>query len=112
MRFAMLILLAKGCSVKNLNSKLRSLHSISGVAQCDWLATFQESERFDRHSPVDAVYKTMSELRKKLKAVGFTSAESLVPQRGAPVTFPISRVKWRNEKKLEDICRCLLLENI
>ena len=30
------------------------------------------------------------------KKPGFSNHESLVPQRGAPVTFPPSRVKWRN----------------
>ena len=98
--FATLFLLAKGCSVKGLYEKLRSMHSVSGVAQCDWLATFQASERFNQNTPVDAVYKTMSELRKKLKSAGFINVESLVPQRGAPVTFPIARVKWQNREKI------------
>ena len=103
--FATLFLLAKGCSVKGLYEKLRSMHSVSGVAQCDWLASFQASERFNQNTPVDAVYKTMSELRKKLKSAGFVNVESLVPQRGAPVTFPIARVKWLNMKRL-DIFGC------
>ena len=106
--FATLFLLAKGCTVKGLYEKLRSMHSVSGVAQCDWLATFQESERFNQNTPVDAVYKTMSELRKKLKSAGFVNVESLVPQRGAPITFPLSRIKWRNKDKLADVCGCLL----
>ena len=106
--FATLFLLAKGCSVKGLYEKLRSMHSVSGVAQCDWLATFQASERFNQNTPVDAVYKTMSELRKKLKSAGFVNVESLVPQRGAPITFPLSRIKWRNKDKLADVCGCLI----
>ena len=101
--FATLFLLAKGCTVKGLYEKLRSMHSVLGVAQCDWLATFQESERFNQNTPVDAVYKTMSELRKKLKSAGFVNVESLVPQRGAPVTFPLARIKFWNKNKLVGI---------
>ncbi|MBP5509341.1 MAG: TIGR02584 family CRISPR-associated protein [Kiritimatiellae bacterium] len=105
--FAALLLLADGCPAKNLHAKLLALHSAKGAAACDWLATFQESERFNEHSPVDAVYKTMSELRMKLKAIGFSSVESLVPKRGQSVTFPPARVKWCNRGKLADICGCL-----
>lgn len=105
--FATLLFLASGCSVKDLHGKLRALHSASGVAHCDWLASFQVGERFNEHSPVDTVYKTMSELRKKLHSAGFSNPESLVPQRGAPVTFPIARIKLRNLGKLTDICGCL-----
>ena len=94
--FATLLLLAEGCPVKDLNAKLRALHSAPGVTCCDWLATFQAGERFNEYSHADAVHKTMSELRKKLKSAGFSAAESLVPQRGAPVTFPIQRIKWHN----------------
>jgi len=105
--FATLLLLASGCPVKDLHGKLRALHSASGVAHCDWIASFQVGERFNEHSPVDTVYKTMSELRKKLQSAGFSTPESLVPQRGAPVTFPIARIKLRNLGKLTDVCGCL-----
>ena len=98
--FATLYLLASGCPVKDLYKKLLKLHKVDGIAQCDWLASFQSSERFDQNTPADAVCKTMSELRKKLKAVGFVEVESLVPQRGAPVAFPLSRVKWKNSAKI------------
>lgn len=107
--FAMLLLLADGCPAKDLHSKLLALHKQPGAAKCDWLASFQEGSRFaDENCPED-VYKVQSELRKKLRAAGFNAAESLVPQRGAPVTFPISRVKWQNAKKLADVCGCLFL---
>ena len=33
-----------------------------------------------------------SELRKKLQSAGFANAETLVPQRGNPVTFPMGRI--------------------
>lgn len=33
-----------------------------------------------------------SELRKKLQFAGFANAETLVPQRGNPVTFPMGRI--------------------
>ncbi len=98
--FAMLLLLASGCPAKDLHAKLLALHSEHGAAQCDWLETFQEGSRFaDENCPED-IYKVQSELRKKLKSAGFAAVESLVPQRAAPVTFPISRIKLRNKEML------------
>ena len=41
-----------------------------------------------RHGIIDDQRKTLSELRKKFQSVGFANAETLVPQRGNPVTFP------------------------
>lgn len=106
--FAMLLLLADGCPAKDLHGKLLALHKQPGAAKCDWLASFQEGSRFaDENCPED-IYKVQSELRKKLKDVGFSVAESLVPQRGAPLTFPIAHIKWRNVSTLADICGCLL----
>ena len=102
--FAALLLLANGCPVKELHAKLLALHSVQGVADCDWLATFQEGERFNEHSLVDAVYKTMSELRKKLQNAGFVNADALVPKRGCPLIFPHSNIKWHHREKLADIC--------
>ena len=94
--FAMLLLLADGCQAKDLHRKLLALHKQPGAAKCDWLSSFQEGSRFaDENCPED-VYKVQSELRKKLKSAGFSAAESLVPQRGAPVTFPLRRMKWWN----------------
>ena len=97
--FAILLLLADGCPAKDLHSKLLALHKQPGAAKCDWLASFQEGSRFaDENCPED-VYKVQSELRKKLKSAGFSAAESLVPQRGAPVTFPIARIElWNRDK--------------
>jgi len=107
--FAMLLLLASGCPAKDLHAKLLALHSAHGAAHCDWLATFQEGSRFvDENCPED-IYKVQSELRKKLKSAGFSAAESLVPQRAAPVTFPIARVKWWNVSDLADICGDVLM---
>ena len=106
--FAMLLLLASGCPAKDLHAKLLALHRTSGASQCDWLATFQEGSRFaDENCPED-IYKVQSELRKKLKSAGFSAAESLIPQRGAPITFPLSRIKSRNKDKLADVCGCLI----
>ena len=106
--FTMLLLLADGCPAKDLHRKLLALHKQPGAAKCDWLASFQEGSRFaDENCPED-VYKVQSELRKKLKSAGFSAAESLVPQRGAPLTFPIAHVKWQNISTLADICGCLL----
>jgi CRISPR-associated protein (TIGR02584 family) len=96
--FAMLLLLASGCPAKELHTKLLALHRTQDAAHCDWLATFQEGSRFaDANCPEDT-YKVQSELRKKLKAAGFFAAESLVPQRGAPVTFPLQQIKWQNKE--------------
>ena len=104
--FAMLMLLADGCPAKDLHGKLLALHKQPGAAKCDWLASFQEGSRFaDENCPED-VYKVQSELRKKLKSAGFSSAESLVPQRGNPVLFPlVKKVRWRNMERLADIRR-------
>ena len=43
------------------------------------------------HGIIDDLRKTLSELRKKLRSAGFANAETLVPQRGNPVTLPCSR---------------------
>ena len=97
--FAMLLLIADGCPSKNLHEKLLALHKQRGAAKCDWLVSFQEGSRFaDENCPED-VYKVQSELRKKLKSAGLSNPESLVPQRGAPVTFPIARIElWNRDK--------------
>ena len=104
--FAMLLLLASGCLAKDLHAKLLALHRAKDTAHCDWLATFQEGSRFaDENCPED-IYKVQSELRKKLKSAGFSAAESLVPQRGNPVVFPLAKVRWRNLERFADICGC------
>lgn len=98
--FAMLLLLADGCPTKDLHGKLLALHKRPGTAKCDWLASFQGGSRFaDENCPED-VYKVQSELRKKLRCAGFAAAESLVPQRGAPLTFPLQRINWRSRENL------------
>ena len=95
--FAMLLLIADGCPLKNLHEKLLALHKQRGAAKCDWLASFQEGSRFaDENRPED-VYKVQSELRKKLKSAGLSNPESLVPQRGAPLTFPRQRIMCHNK---------------
>jgi CRISPR-associated protein (TIGR02584 family) len=104
--FAMLLLLASGCLAKDLHAKLLALHRAKDTAHCDWLATFQEGSRFaDENCPED-IYKVQSELRKKLKSAGFSAVESLVPQRGNPVVFPLAKVRWRNLERFADICGC------
>ena len=105
--FAMLLFIADGCPSKNLHEKLLALHKLRGAAKCDWLASFQEGSRFaDENCPED-VYKVQSELRKKLRSAGFAAAESLVPQRGNPVVFPLAKVRWRSIERLADIRRYL-----
>ena len=111
--FAMLSLLADGCAVREVHKRLLALHSFksSKLAMCDWLATFQESALFRSEDCVEDVFKTMSNLRKKLKEAGFDNAETLVPQRGNPVMFPLQNIKWRNKDKIMDVCGCLSCEN-
>ena len=48
------------------------------------------------HGIIDDLCKTILELRKKLRSAGFANAETLVPQRGNPVTFPMGRAGRRN----------------
>lgn len=105
--FAMLLLLASGVDAKEHHKRLLEAHKAPNVASCDWLASFQEGSLFTNESDIEDIYKTMSNLRGKLKKAGFADAESLVPQRGRAVMFPLSRIKWRNVSKLVDICGCL-----
>ena len=106
--FAMLLLLASGVDAKEHHKRLLAAHKAPNVASCDWLASFQEGSLFSNESDIEDIYKTMSNLRGKLKKAGFADAESLVPQRGRAVMFPLARIKWRNVSKLVDICGCLL----
>lgn len=103
--FAALLLLADGCAVKDLHKRLCDLYAGKGGANCDWLSSFRESGgRFSDQKYAQDLTKVMSELRKKLKEAGFTDAESLVPMRGGPVVFPLSRIQWKNRKRLADVC--------
>jgi len=106
--FAMLLLLSSGVEPREYHQRLLAAHKTNGTANCDWLASFQEGPLFRNEVDAEDIYKTMSNLRGKLKSVGFADVESLVPQRGKAVMFPISRIKWRNVRKLVDICGCLL----
>ena len=108
--FAMLLLLASGVDAKEHHKRLLEAHKAPNTAACDWLASFQEGSLFANESDIEDIYKTMSNLRGKLKKAGFADAESLVPQRGRAVMFPLARIKWRNISKLVDICGCLVLE--
>lgn len=106
--FAMLLLLASGVDAKEHHKRLLAAHKAPNVASCDWLASFQEGALFTNESDIEDIYKTMSNLRGKLKKAGFADAESLVPQRGRAVMFQLARIKWHNVSKLGDICGCLL----
>lgn len=110
--FAMLVLLADGCTAREVHTRLLTLHSYksSRMAMCDWLATFQESALFKCEDSVEDVFKTLSNLRKKLKEAGFENVETLVPQRNNPVVFPVNTIKWRNRDKVVDVCGCLFRE--
>ena len=105
--FAMLLLLASGVDAKEHHRRLLDAHKAPNVAACDWLASFQEGSLFTNESDIEDIYKTMSNLRGKLKKAGFADAESLVPQRGRAVMFPLPHIKWHNVSKLVDVCGCL-----
>ena len=62
-----------------------------------------------RHGIIDDLRKTLSELRKKLRSAGFANAETLVPQRGNPVTFPMGKIGWSGREELADICGYLIM---
>ena len=51
-----------------------------------------------RHGIIDDLRKTPSGLRKKFQSAGFANAETLVPQRGNPVTFSMVRVQLKSCK--------------
>ena len=51
----------------------------------------------------------VGKVRGKLKKAGFADAESLVPQRGRAVMFPLSRIKWRNCEMLAVSVGCELV---
>ena len=95
--FAALLLLAKGCEPKALHAELCKLHAGKGCVECDWLSTFREGSRFSDLQFAEDLFKTLSDLRKKLRTAGFDRVESLVPQRNAPLIFPFSRIKVTND---------------
>ena len=105
--FAMLLLLASGVDAKEHHRRLLDAHKAPNVSSCDWLASFQEGSLFTNESDIEDIYKTMSNLRGKLKKAGFADAESLVPQRGRAVMFPLSCIKWHNLSWFVHICSLL-----
>lgn len=109
--FAMLLLLASGVDAKEVHRRLLNAHKAPNVAACDWLASFQEGSLFINESDIEDIYKTMSNLRGKLKKAGFADVELLVPQRGRAVMFPLSRIKWRNRDRLVFSTGCKLACN-
>lgn len=102
--FALLVVIASGCLVRDLHDQLKKLHASKSMVRCDWLDAFREGSRFNDHSERDDLFKTMSDLRKRLSAGGLACVESLVPKRDSPITFPLSRIKWRGKECLADIC--------
>lgn len=107
--FALLVVIASGCPVRDLHDQLKKLHASKSKVRCDWLDTFREGSRFNEHSERDDLFKTMSDLRKHLELEGFAAVESLVPKRDKPITFPLSRIRWRGKEELLDICGCPIL---
>lgn len=95
--FAALVALGRGCPVRDLSSRLFRLHSMSRVGDCMWLSDFREGSLFKSPNVVEDVRHVMSNLRAALKKGGFAEAETLVPQRNAPQTFPMSKITFVNE---------------
>lgn len=58
------------------------------------------------HGIIDDQRKMPSGLRKKLQSAGFANSETLVHQRGNPVTFPTGKVGWSGREELADVRRC------
>lgn len=58
------------------------------------------------HGIIDDQRKLLSEFRKKFQSAGFANAETLVPQRGNPVMFPMGRAGRRNGEDVVDVCGC------
>lgn len=104
--FAMLFLLANGCQTKDLHAELFRLHNESVKPRCSWLDDFRDGPLFKNPDFVEDLRHTASNLRAKLRKFGFKNVDSLVPQRGASVTFPCSHIKWRNKERLMDVCGC------
>ena len=46
------------------------------------------------HGIIDDQRKLLSEFRKKFQSAGFANAETLVPQRGNPVTFLRRQIRF------------------
>ena len=61
------------------------------------------------HGIIDDLCKTILELRMKFRSAGFANAETLVPQRGNPVTFPMGKIGWSGREELADICGYLIM---
>ncbi len=97
--FAALVALGQGCPVRDLASRLFSFHSMSRVGDCMWLSDFRDGSLFRNPDVVDDLRHVMSNLRAALKKGGFAEAETLVPQRSAPQTFPMSKITLVNEAK-------------
>ena len=62
------------------------------------------------HGIIDDQRKLLSEFRKKFQSAGFANAETLVPQRGNPVTLPCSRCVGVGKEVLMDICGYLKVQ--
>ena len=106
--FAVLLLLVSGVGARDFHRRLLAAHGAKGVSRCSWLVAFQESPLFRSASDPEDVYKTLSNLRARLKKAGVEDVLALVPKRGNPVTFPLSQIKWRNRTRFADVCGCLI----
>ena len=105
--FAALIALANGAYGRDLHMRLTEAARGPRGGACEWLAELREGSRFKNADMKEDVNKVMSELRKKLAQEQFADVETLVPQRGRAVAFPLARIKWVNREKVADICGCL-----
>ena len=106
--FAALIALANGAYGRDLHVRLMEAARGPRGGACEWLAELREGSRFKNVDMKEDVNKVMSELRKKLAREQFSDVESLVPQRGRAVAFPLARIKWVNREEVADVCGCLI----
>lgn len=113
--FAALLVLAGG--VGNVEEIYRRLHRLKYQKEtgcCDWIERFASQTKYASPYDDDAklanqeVSKTMSRLRKSFESKGLGGLESLVPQRGRGVAYPISQIVWHGKGRMMDICGYLI----
>ena len=109
--FAALLVLASGIgNVEEIYNRLNRLKHQSETGWCDWIGKFVSQAKYahpyveDEKQANQEVSKTLSRLRKLIESKGLERLESLIPQRGRGVTYPVSQITWRGKGKLMDIC--------
>ena len=106
--FAALVVIGLKCPIPALSRRLHALHGarqadVRPNNRCKWLDDFQDGSLFAEPDVADDVRHVMSNLRTALKRGGFADAESLVPSRNAPQTFPFPKIKLLNGEKIREM---------